>query len=207
MRVQTRHTPAFGVARVLLDPGEAVQAAPETLLASRFGVTETPAGRGGVRASKSTTAVYTAPSDGGWIDFAPLRPGDVYPLELRGGTGWSVHRDAVLVRPSSVRHDAGWVPLQQLFGADTGFLEHYSGTGPLVLAAPGPVDAFELAQGELVTVRPDYLLAYPDTVQCRLRALDPGGPQSLRSGEGLAVDFAGPGTVLVHARNRRLSGS
>ncbi|MEU5265569.1 AIM24 family protein [Amycolatopsis sp. NPDC021455] len=207
MRVQTRHTPGFGVARVLLDPGEAVQAAPETLLASRFGVTETPAGRGGVRASKSTTAVYTAPSDGGWIDFAPLRPGDVYPLELRGGTGWSVHRDAVLVRPSSVRHDAGWVPLQQLFGADTGFLEHYSGTGPLVLAAPGPVDAFELGKGELVTVRPDYLLAYPDTVQCRLRALDPGGPQSLRSGEGLAVDFAGPGTVLVHARNRRLSGT
>lgn len=207
MRVQTRHTPAFGVARVLLDPGEAVRAAPETLLASRFGVTETPAGRGGARAGKSTTVVYTAPSDGGWIDFAPLRPGDVYPLELGGGTGWSVHRDAVLVRPSSARHDTGWVPLQQLFGADSGFLEHYSGTGPLVLAAPGPVDAFELGKGELVTVRPDYLLAYPDTVQCRLRALDPGGPQSLRTGEGLAVDFAGPGTVLVHARNRRLSGS
>ena len=207
MRVQTRHTPAFGVARVLLDPGEAVRAAPETLLASRFGVTETPVGRGGVRAGKSTTAVYTAPSDGGWIDFAPLRPGDVYPLDVGGGTGWSVHRDAVLVQPASVRHDTGWVPLQQLFGADSGFLEHYSGTGPLVLAAPGPVDAFELGKGELVTVRPDYLLAYPDTIQCRLRALDPGGPQSLRTGEGLALDFAGPGTVLVHARNRRLSGS
>jgi uncharacterized protein (AIM24 family) len=205
MRVQTRHTPGFGVARVLLDPGESVQAAPDTLLASRFGVTEAPAGRGGVRAGKATATVYTAPADGGWLDFAPLRPGDVYPLDLGGGTGWSVHRDAVLVRPSSVRHDAGWAPLQQLFGADSGFLEHYSGTGPLVLAAPGPVDAFELGQGELVTVRPDYLLAYPDTVQCRLRALDPGGPQSLRTGEGLAVDFAGPGTVLVQARNRRLS--
>ena len=207
MRVEIRHAPGFGVARVLLGPGEAVRAAPETLLASRFGVTEAPATRGGVRTGKATTMVYTAPSDGGWIDFAPLRPGDVYSLELRGGTGWSVHRDAVLVRPSSVRPDTGWVPLQQLFGADTGFLEHYSGTGPLVLAAPGPVDAFELAQGELVTVRPDYLLAYPDTVQCRLRALDPGGPQSLRTGEGLALDFAGPGTVLVQARNRRLSGT
>jgi uncharacterized protein (AIM24 family) len=206
MRLEIRHTPGFGVARVLLDPGEAVRAAPETLLASRFGVTESSAGRGGARAGKTTTAVYTAPSDGGWIDFAPLRPGDVYALPL-GGTGWSVHREAVLVRPASVRHDTGWAPLQQLFGADSGFLEHYSGTGPLVLAAPGPVDAFELAQGELVTVRPDYLLAYPDTVQCRLRALDPGGPQSVRTGEGLAVDFAGPGTVLVQARNRRLSGT
>jgi len=29
----------------------------------------------------------------------------------------------------------------------------------------------------------------------------------VRTGEGLAVDFAGPGTVLVQARNRRLSGT
>jgi uncharacterized protein (AIM24 family) len=205
MRVQTRHTPGFGVARVLLNPGEAVQAAPETLLASRFGVTETPAGRGGARAGKTTLSVYTAPSDGGWIDFAPLTPGDVYPLEFDGQTGWCVHREAVLVRPASIRHDQGWAPLQQLFGADSGFLEHFSGVGPLVLGAPGPVDAFELAAGELVTVPPAYLLAYPDSVQCRLRALDPGGPQSLRTGEGLALDFAGPGMVLVQARNRRLS--
>jgi uncharacterized protein (AIM24 family) len=205
MRVQTRHTPVFGVARVLLNPGEAVHAAGETLLASRFGVTETAPGRGGSRAGKGPLSVFTAPADGGWIDFAPLAPGDVYPLEFDGQTGWSVHRDALLVRPSSVRQDPGWGPLQQLFGADSGFLEHYSGTGPLVLAAPGPVDAFELAAGELVTVQPGYLLAYPDSVQCRLRAVDPSGPQSLRTGEGLTLDFAGPGTVLVQARNRRLS--
>jgi uncharacterized protein (AIM24 family) len=55
-----------------------------------------------------------------------------------------------------------------------------------------------------VTIRPDFLLAYPDTVQSRLRAVDPAGPQSVRTGEGLAVDFAGPGTVLVQARNGRL---
>ncbi|HKN55156.1 MAG TPA: AIM24 family protein [Amycolatopsis sp.] len=205
MRVQTRHTPFFGVARVLLNPGEAVQAAPETLVASRFGVTESAPGRGGARAGKTTLSVYTAPSDGGWIDFAPAVPGDVYPLEFDGQAGWCVHRDAVLVRPSTIRQDQSWAPLQRLFGADSGFLEHFSGTGPLVLAAPGPVDAFELGPGELITVSPGYVLAYPDSVQCRLRALDPSGPQSLRTGEGLALDFAGPGMVLVQARNRRLS--
>jgi uncharacterized protein (AIM24 family) len=205
MRVQTRHTPGFGVARVLLNPGEAVQAAPDTVLACRFGVTETAPSRGGARAGKTSLSTYTAPSDGGWIDFAPLTPGDVYPLEFDGRAGWSVHRDALLARPASIRQDASWAPLQQLFGADSGFLEHYSGTGSLVLAAPGPVDAFELSAGELVTVQPGYLLAYPDNVQCRLRALDPSGPQSLRTGEGLVLDFAGPGTLFVQARNRRLS--
>ncbi|ATY15105.1 AIM24 family protein [Amycolatopsis sp. AA4] len=201
MRVHTRHTPGFGVARVLLAPGEAVQAAAESLLASSFNVAETNQNRG----RKGGPSVFTAPAEGGWVDLAPLGPGDVYPLELTGSTGWSVHRDGVFARPGTVRVDQNWAPLQQLFGADSGFLEHYSGRGPLLLTAPGPVDSFDLGRGEIVTVRPDYLLAYPDTVQCRLRALDPSGPQSLRTGEGLVLDFAGPGTVLVQSRNRRVS--
>lgn len=201
MRVHTRHTPGFGVARVLLAPGEAVQAAAESLLASSFNVAEANQNRG----RKGSRSVFTAPAEGGWVDLAPLGPGDVYPLELTGSTGWSVHRDGVLARPSTVRVDQNWAPLQQLFGADAGFLEHYSGRGPLLLTAPGPVDSFDLGRGEIVTVRPDYLLAYPDTLQCRLRALDPSGPQSLRTGEGLVLDFAGPGTVLVQSRNRRVS--
>ncbi|MGV9300832.1 AIM24 family protein [Amycolatopsis sp. NPDC003676] len=201
MRVHTRHTPGFGVARVLLAPGEAVQAASESLLASSFNVAETNQNRG----RKGGPSVFTAPQEGGWVDLAPLGPGDVYPLELTGSTGWSVHREGVLARPSTVRVDQNWAPLQQLFGADSGFLEHYSGRGPLLLTAPGPVDSFDLGRGEIVTVRPDYLLAYPDIVQCRLRALDPSGPQSLRTGEGLVLDFAGPGTVLVQSRNRRVS--
>ncbi|MGW7534517.1 AIM24 family protein [Amycolatopsis sp. NPDC054798] len=201
MRVHTRHTPGFGVARVLLAPGEAVQAAAESLLASSFNVAETNQNRG----RKGGRSVFTAPPEGGWVDLAPLGPGDVYPLELTGSTGWSVHREGVLARPGTVRVDQNWAPLQQLFGADSGFLEHYSGRGPLLLTAPGPVDSFDLGRGEIVTVRPDYLLAYPDAVQCRLRALDPSGPQSLRTGEGLVLDFAGPGTVLVQSRNRRVS--
>ena len=205
MRVITRHSPNFGVVRVLLSPGEAVQAAGTAMVASSFGMTETPPSRGGSRShGKSGPSVFNAPAEGGWIDFAPDGAGDVYPLEFDGTTGWCVRSGAILARPATVRMDQGWNALQKLFGADSGFLDHYSGMGPLVLSAAGPVDAFDLAPGELVTIRPDFLLAYPDTVQSRLRAVDPAGPQSVRTGEGLAVDFAGPGTVLVQARNGRL---
>jgi uncharacterized protein (AIM24 family) len=204
MQIQKTHTPNYGVARVLLTPGEAVQAASSAMIASSFGMIETPPARGGARAhGKTAPSLFTAPAEGGWIDFAPSVSGDVYPLEFDGKTGWCVISGAVLTRPATIRLDTGWATLQRLFGADGGFLDHYSGMGPLVLSAAGPVDAFELSPGELVTVRPDFLLAYPDTVQCRLRAIDPAGAQSVRTGEGLALDFAGPGTVLVQARNRR----
>ncbi|GAA3829716.1 AIM24 family protein [Amycolatopsis tucumanensis] len=195
MQVRTRHTPAFGVARVILGPGEAVQARGESMFASSFGLTEVAGGR-------KAPSVFTAPKEGGWLDLAPAGAGDVYPLEFDGRTGWCIARHAVLARPASVRADS-WPGLQAMFGAEHGFLEHYSGTGPLVLACAGPVDQFQLAAGELISVRPGHLLAYPDSVQCRLRALDPSGQQSIRTGEGLMIDFAGPGTLLVQARKSR----
>lgn len=201
MQVRTRHTPSFGVARVTLAPGESVQALADSMIASSFGVTEVPAARGGLRGKgRGGPSVFTAPARGGWIDLAPNGPGDVYPLEFDGRTGWCVARQAFLARPSTVRADTAWQGLQTLFGSDAGFLEHYSGTGPLVLACPGPVDQLTLEPGELITVRPEFLLAYRDTQQVRLRAVDPSGPQSIRTGEGLVLDFAGPGKILVQAR-------
>lgn len=201
MQVHTRHTPAFGVARVLLAPGEAVQAGSEAMLASSFGIIETRPNRGGTRAHGTVPpSVFSAPAEGGWIDLAPRHAGDVYPLELNGTTGWCVAKNAVLARPATVRVDQPWPGLQVLFGGDRGFLTHYSGAGALVLACAGPVDAIGLEPGELVTISPRSLLAYPDSLQCRLRALDQSGPQSVDSGDGLAVDFAGPGTVLLQAR-------
>lgn len=196
MEVHTRHTPMFGVARVVLAEGEAVQAPAKAIMVSSFGVSVSKPARG-------EPTVLTAPAGGGWVDLAPESPGDIYPLGFDGRSGWcvsTVPESRVLARPASISRDGTWPALQQLFGGDHGFLEHYSGAGSLVLSAKGPVDLLNLDAGEMITVRPSFLVAYPDTIQVRLRALDPASPQSVRTGQGLALDFAGPGTVLVQAR-------
>jgi uncharacterized protein (AIM24 family) len=106
-----------------------------------------------------------------------------------------------------VRTDAQWPGFRDLFGADVGFLEHLSGDGALVLACCGSLDVLPLETGELVTVDPSYLLAYTEQTQCRLRAVSPQLPQSVRTGEGLLLDFAGPGQLLVQTRNPRTMAS
>lgn len=194
MRVLTRHTPTSGVARIVLAAGEAVEAPADSLLAASYGIAGTRKGNG--------PSVFTAPAQGGWVDLAPEVAGDVHPLELDGRTGWSAARDAVLARPATVREDHPWPALRTLFGSDSGFLRHYSGTGPLVLAARGPVDFLKVGPAEIITVNPLFLLAYPDGAEVRLRAVDPGRPQSVRTGAGLALDVAGPATVLVQTRRR-----
>ena len=200
MQVRTRHTPAFGVARLLLAPGEAVQADYAAMLATSYGMQVAPT-RGGSR--KARRAVFTAPAEGGWVDVAPALPGDVHTLELDGMGGWCVARGSWLAAAATVRTDAQWPGFRGLFGADVGFLEHVAGDGAMVLACCGSLDVVTLETGEFVTVDPSYLLAYGETTQCRLRAVSPQLPQSVRTGEGLLLDFAGPGHVLVQTRNAR----
>lgn len=206
MQVRTRHTPAFGVARLLLAPGEAVQADYASMIATSYGVVVELRGRGGSR-SKSVRAVFTAPAEGGWVDVAPALPGDVYTLELDGVNGWCVTRGCWLAAPATVRTDPQWQGFRNMFGAETGFVEHVSGVGALVLSACGTLDVVTLDQGELITVDPAYLLAYSEMTQSRLRAVSQSMPQSVRTGEGLLLDFAGPGQLLIQTRNARAMGA
>lgn len=203
MRVETRHKPSFGVARVLLTHGEGVQAAKSAMVASSYGVAVGKPWSNGPR-GRGKAAVFSAAEGPGWVDLAPENPGDVHALLLDGRSGWCVATEAVLAEPETVRRDASWSGFAKLFGADVAFLEHVSGYGPVVLAGRGPIDVMTIKPGEFITVTPAHLVGYPDTMTARVRAVDPSGPQSVKTGQGLLVDLAGPGTVLCCAR--RLSG-
>jgi uncharacterized protein (AIM24 family) len=202
MQVRTRHTPAFGVARLQLAPGETVVADYTALVATSYGVLVDPRIRAGSRAKQRPTTC-TAPAEGGWVDLAPGFPGEVYTLELDGTTGWCVARGAALAAAATTAAEPQWPGFRALFGTEVGFLEHVAGIGTMVLSGCGAVDVVTLEAGELITVEPGYLLAYADVTQARLRAVSQSMPQSVRTGEGLILDFAGPGQLLTQTRSPR----
>ncbi|MEV4310993.1 AIM24 family protein [Actinocrispum sp. NPDC049592] len=200
MQVRTRHTPAFGVARLVLAPGEVVQANYEAMLAASFGVLIDVRPRGGGRVRRSQPATFTAPAEGGWVDVAPSLPGEVYTLELEGMAGWCVARGNWLAASSMIRMDPAWPGFRPMFGTEQGFLEYINGQGSLVLTSVGALDVVNLEAGAAITVSPAGLVAYSEGVQTRLRAVNQSLPQSLRTGEGLLMDVAGPGQVLTQTR-------
>lgn len=206
MQVRTRHTPTFGVARLMLAPGEMICVSEVGLLASSYGVgverASDTAFKPMTKAWRDATA-FTAPADGGWVDVAANAPGDLYVLDLDGTTAWCLARDGWLATVSTVRLDSNWSGFHAMFGGEVGFLAHVTGVGPLVLACCGALDVVTLAPGELITVDPGHVVAYPDTMQCRLRAVSQSGPQSVRNGEGLVLDFAGPGQLVTQTRSPR----
>ncbi|HEX3592230.1 MAG TPA: AIM24 family protein [Pseudonocardiaceae bacterium] len=206
MQVRTRHTPTFGVARLVLAPSEGVQTCADAMLATSYGIgVQRAAGTAFGQLAKSwkDAEICTAPAEGGWVDVVPGLPGDIHVLDLDGTTGWCLAKDSWLAAASTVRLAAGWAGYRAMFGGDVGFLAHADGSGPAVLACFGALDLVTLAPGELVTVNPGHVVAFPESVQCRLRAVHPASTQSVRTGEGLVLDFAGPGQLVTQTRALR----
>lgn len=210
MQVRTRHSPSFGVARLVLAAGEVARTGSEAM-ATSYGVASASAGRAGKRGplggklggGSVPERSYTAGPQGGWVDVAPSLPGDVHTVEMDGRRGWCVSRESWLAAAGTVRLDADWNGFRDLFGGQPGFLAHAGGQGQLVLACCGALDVHELQPGEFVTMDTGHLVAYVDTLQCRLRQAEQGRAQSMRTGDGLVVDFAGPGRVVAQSRNPR----
>ncbi|MGH4025531.1 MAG: TIGR00266 family protein [Pseudonocardiaceae bacterium] len=212
MQVHTRHTPTFGVARLGLAPGESVRAGSGTMVATSYGVGVDVRPQGGLLSSLARAALggesplvftYTAPVQGGWIDVAPPLPGDLHVIELNNAGGWCLSRECWLASDTGVELQSQWAGFRPLFGGERGFLVHASGIGRMVLSGYGAMDILQLAVGDYVTVDTGHVVGYPDGMQSRIRPVCQGVPQSMRTGEGLVFDFAGPGQVLTQARAPR----
>jgi uncharacterized protein (TIGR00266 family) len=182
------------------------------MVATSYGVAVEVRPAGGLFASLARAALggeslqvstFTAPSQGGWVDVAPALPGDLHVVELDGVTGWCLTRGCWLASDVSVELQTRWGGFRSLFGGEGGFLLHASGVGTVVMSCFGALDVLTLGPGEYVTVDTGHLVGYADGVQSRIRPIAQGIAQSMRSGEGLVFDFAGPGQVLTQTRNPR----
>ena len=122
--------------------------------------------------------------------------------KMQGGLMKSLNlsRGAFLVCESGVEIDTQWGGFKNLSGGEGGFLVHASGEGEVVAACYGALDTITLGTGEKVVVDSGHMVAYDDTVQMSTRRVA-GTVASMKSGEGLVLEFTGPGEVLTQTRN------
>ena len=211
MRVELRHQPSFAVARVQLDPGEAVRAESGAMAMHSLGISVEAQMRGGVMGALKRGVLggeslfmttYTAhPQAAGWVDVAANLPGDIWATSVAPGSELFITRGSWLASAAGVELDTKWGGSQQLFGGEGGFVLHATGQGPVIVAAYGAMDVHELQQGQGFTVDSGHLVAYDPTVTLTTRKAASGIMQTLKSGEGLVMDFMGPGRVVTQSRS------
>ena len=210
MEVTTRMGPAFGVARIVMEPNERVWAEAGALMATTPTVQVEARAEGGVMKSLKRAALggesfflttYTAPAEGGWIDVAARLPGDTQVIDVVPGQAWFVQKGSWLASDIDVELDTQWGGFRNMFGSEGAFILRAEGSGPMVVAAYGAIEAWDLAPGQTITLDTGHMVAYQESVAMSLRKVTGGLVQTFKSGEGLVFDFTGPGRVLVQTRN------
>jgi uncharacterized protein (TIGR00266 family) len=209
MDVEIRDSPSFAVARCALLPGEAMKAEAGAMMAHSIGVELEAKVQGGLMKGLKRSLLggeslfvttWTAPMAGGWVDCAATLPGDLAVIEINGEM--NVTQGGWLASSAEIELDTKWGGFKNVLGDEGGFLVRASGAGQIVVAAYGAIETIELGVNEGVVLDSGHLVAFDPTVEFTTRKVAKGITQTLKSGEGLVMEFTGPGRVLTQTRNR-----
>lgn len=210
MEIATRHTPAYGVARLTLAGNETVRVESGAMMAMSAGVTLQSKAEGGVFKSLKRAALggesffvstYTAPPEGGFVDVAARLPGDLTYYTITGAQPLFISKGSWLANESTVTINTQWGGFKNMFGSEGGFIIRAEGEGEAVFACYGALEVWNLQPGQSFTVDTGHMVAYEASVTMSLRKAAGGLVQTFKSGEGLVFDFTGPGKVWTQTRN------
>lgn len=210
MQVEVQYRPSYSVARVALNPGEAVRAEAGAMLAMTGGVSVETGTQGGVVASLKRSVLggesffvntfRADPSAGGELILAPALAGDVAVRELRGET-LLVQSGSFLAGAETVNVDTKFGGAKTFFASEGLIMLRISGHGTVILSSYGAIHEMTLAVEQRYTVDTGHLVAFSSDMAFNVRRI--GGLKStLFSGEGLVVDLTGPGLLLLQTRSQ-----
>ncbi len=210
MEIATRHTPAYGVARLTLGGDEQVRVESGAMMAMSAGVTLSSKAEGGIMKSLKRAALggesffistYSAPVDGGFVDVAARLPGDITNYTVDASQALFISKGSWMANEQTVTINTQWGGFKNMFGSEGGFILRAEGAGQVVFACYGALEVWNLQPGQHFTVDTGHMVAYEETVQMAIRQASGGLVQTFKSGEGLVFDFSGPGRVWTQTRN------
>lgn len=209
MQVDIRHDPAFAVARCNIAPGETIHVESGAMYAQTLGMEISSEAQGGLLNSLKRSLLsgdsffvskFRAPN-GGWVDIVPTYPGDVFSMDIDPANPLVLTRGAWLASSSGVNLDTKFGGARMAIGGEGFFTVKCTGSGTVVASAYGAMDIHSLKDGEALTVDTGHIVAYSNDIRHELRKAGTGLLSSFKSGEGIVMDFYGPGDVITQSRN------
>ena len=111
-----------------------------------------------------------------------------------------VQSGSYLASEMGVDLDTQWSGAKTFFASEGLIMLRASGRGLLLVSSYGAIHDMELAAGQHYTVDTGHLVAFTEGMGFKVRKVG-GLASTLFSGEGLVVDLAGPGRVLMQSRS------
>lgn len=225
MQYELAHQPSYTLAVIQLSPGEEIRCESGAMVSMSATLTLEAKMNGGnegggllgaafgalkrsVLGNESffITTVRADKAKGGEVTLAPSTPGDIAGLDLNGRS-LIVQAGSYLASGPGIELDTSWGGLRGLIGGEGLFFLRISGQGTVFITSFGAVHKRYLHPGERYIVDSGHLVAYEEGMAMTTRmAASQGGffkraITSATSGEGLVMEFTGPGNVYLQTRN------
>jgi uncharacterized protein (TIGR00266 family) len=207
MQTEILYQPAYAVCRVLLRKGESVRAESGAMVGMDSAISIQTAATGGFLKSLSRSVLggesffqntFVAEADG-QIFFAPSLPGDIIVMEMTGND-LIVQSGSYLACDTTITVDSKWGGSRSFFGGEGLFMLRCSGTGTLIVTSFGAIHKTTLQAGQRFTLDTGHIVAFDAHMPYSLRKVG-SWKSTIFGGEGLVVDFTGPGDVYLQTRS------
>lgn len=194
---------AFPVLKLQVPQGGAIKANGNAMVAMSDGMKLTGKMEGGVfgalwRSFSGESFFlqrYEAEKDG-WVWLGPDLPGAVMHLPLN--EEMLVSKGGFLAGSKDVQVSTKMQNLARgLFSGEGLFVVHVSGVGEVFLSSFGGIETLTLAEGERAIVDFGRLVAWPAAMKYNVKIPAKGLWSAIITGEILACEFTGPGTIYV----------
>lgn len=207
MKIEILYQPSYAMARVELKEGEGLRAETGAMVGMKCVQIDTRM-QGGFLRSLARSALggesffintFRARCNGAEVWLAPTLPGDIFQMELKNES-FLIQSGSYLGSALGVEVDTRWSGARAFFSGEGLFMLHCSGEGQMLLSSYGAIHELKLAEGEEFTVDTGHLVGFSKQISYEVRTS--GGLKStLLGGEGLVVDFRGPGRVMLQTRS------
>jgi len=207
MEIDLTHDPSYTHVVVDLEDGEAILAEPGAMVSHspEIQINTTTSRDGLLSSAKSMLGgeslianEFKAQGGPGTVTLAPPTPGDVHHHVLDNETLYAVD-GAFLASDPQIDIDSEFGGLKSVLAGASVTPLALKGSGNVLIEAFGGLESKELESGERYIVDNSHVVAWDGSVNFDARRV--GGLKStLLSGEGLVMEFTGPGTLWYQTR-------
>lgn len=142
---------------------------------------------------------YTATAPDQEVKLAQNLPGDIKEIDLDEDSVY-IQAGSYIANGTGITTESTTGDLNSVFGGEGLFFLKAEGTGSVFVGAYGGITRKELEEGETLTVDSGHTVAWSEDVTYNARKIG-GLKQTLLSGEGIVMDFTGPGVIYLQSRN------
>lgn len=202
------YQPAFALARVSMDPGDELRVEGGAMVSMR-GVTIDTQATGGLLKSLRRSVLggesffmntFRAEAANAEITLAPSLPGDIVTFDIDNGD-FILQAGSYLASTMGIDVDTRWGGSKSFFGGEGFFMLRCSGTGTVITSSYGAIHREVVPAGETFTVDTGHIVGFDSHMPYQVRKAG-SWKSTILGGEGLVVEYRGPGTVYMQTRSQ-----